>query len=159
VSRALARELRGKVVSIDAILEDDVWDGGSEALFLRANAVAARHAEPLLRRGTPVVVDGNFYWSSALDDLARRLPYPHAVFSLEAPLDVCIARDRGRSPTYGAEAATEVYEKVARVRRGIPVDGTQELSGIVRAICAELPRALSQSARRHASASADAAVD
>jgi predicted kinase len=142
VSHVLADELGAEVLSIDEILELDSWDGGSESLFLRANAGAAERAGLLLRRGTPVIFDGNFYWESAIDDLERRLPYPRAVFSLEVPLATCVERDSGRSPSYGAEATAEVFEKVERVRRGIPIDGSGELRATVRAVRACLPDAL-----------------
>jgi predicted kinase len=140
IARALAQALGAEVVSIDEILELQEWDGGSEALFLAANVVAAERARGLLLRRVPVVVDGNFYWESALQDLAERLPFPHEVFTLKVPLEVCIERDRLRSPSYGEEATREVFEKVARVDRGIPIDGTRGIAHIVQDLRSHLPR-------------------
>jgi predicted kinase len=139
VSRALARALGGRVVSVDAVLETMRWDGGSEALFLKANERLAERVEALARRGVPAVVDGNFYWRSALDDLRRRLALPSAVFTLRVPLEVCVARDRGRRRSYGARATREVFAKVSRVRAGRPIDGTGEVPTIVQEIVRALP--------------------
>ncbi len=132
--------LRGRRVGIDPILERWRWDGGSEALFLRANRVAAARAAPTLARGRPVIFDGNFYWSRAVDDLLRRLPYPGAVFRLDVPLAECIVRDRGRRRPYGAAAARAVYAKAARVDRGLRIDGRRPVPRIVAEIVARLPR-------------------
>ncbi len=139
MARALAARIGGTVVSIDAILEEDRWDGGSEALFLRANRVAVERARPVLARGRPVVVDGNFYWSRPLSDLARRLRVPHLVVTLVVPLAECIVRDGGRTPSHGPAATRTVFRKAARVRAGIRIDGTPPVDRIVAAIGARLP--------------------
>jgi tRNA uridine 5-carbamoylmethylation protein Kti12 len=139
VAHALARSLRAEVVPIDEILELYEWDGGSETLFLKANVVAAERARASLSRGVPVILDGNFYWDRVIDDLVDRLPYRHRVFSLRVPLEVCVARDHGRSLSYGAEAVGEVFEKAARVTRGIPLDGTREVEAVVAEVRSRLP--------------------
>jgi predicted kinase len=77
VARAVAERLGARVVSIDDLLDRFEWDGGSERLFRKANAVAAEQASEWLERGVPVVVDGNFYWPRLLAELQERLPYPH----------------------------------------------------------------------------------
>jgi len=141
VAGALARSLGGVVVSIDAILERDEWDGGSEALFLRANPGAAEEAAAALREGRPALIDGNFYWASAIRDLLSRLPYPHVVVTLEVPLATCIERDRGRPLSYGAEATREVFEKTGRVHAGHRLDGNRPVAEIVDAIRG-LPRSI-----------------
>jgi thymidylate kinase len=84
-------------------------------------------------------VDGNFYWTSALDDLVGRRPFPSAVFPLKVPFEVCIERDRRRPLSYGEKATREVFEKVARADRGIPIDGTRRIGVIVREIRSHLP--------------------
>ncbi len=136
---ALADRLGGQVISIDSILESEEWDGGSEGLFLRANRVASARAEALLVREVPVVFDGNFYWQSAIDDLLARLPYPNVIFALRAPLEICLARDRLRPHSYGEEATRAVFEKVARVDRGIPIDATQAVFRILEEMRSHLP--------------------
>jgi thymidylate kinase len=138
VARSLATSLGGAYVSIDALLERHDWDGGSETLFLRTNEDAAREALPSLERRSPVVFDGNFYWPSAIDDLARRLPYPHAVYALRVPLDICVERDRARPLSYGEEATREVFAKVRPFYREVLVDGTRTCEEIVAAIRRDL---------------------
>lgn len=140
ISQAVAQRLGGEWIAIDPILEQWEWDGGSEELFRRANDVAAERARALLERGTPVVFDGNFYWRSALEDLVRRLPYPSRVFTLKAPLSVCIERDRARAVSYGEESTREVFEKIARFEFGTPVDATRPVRSVVDEIAAQLPR-------------------
>jgi predicted kinase len=143
VSRALARGLGAKYVSIDRILEAhalEVWERGliSAGSFHRANAFAVREARAAFARDRPIVVDGNFYHRSALEDLRRRLDGPIRIFTLEAPLSVCIARDAGRSPSYGEESAGAVYAACHRFRAGRTVDATRPLRSIVRSLLAEL---------------------
>jgi len=123
VARAFARATGAEVVSVDELLESEPWDGGSERLFLKTNRRVAALVRTAARRSRPAVVDGNFYWSRVISDLERRLPLPHLVFELRAPLRLCIERDRHRPNAYGSTATREVYRKVARVRRGIPLDG------------------------------------
>ena len=140
VARALAEAIRGRVVSIDEILETLEWDGGSERLFLRANDRAAAEARDAAAAGRPVVFDGNFYWRRVIDDLARRLGWPHVVVTLRVPRSICVVRDRDRPHSYGATAVRDVYARVARVRAGIPIDATGSVAQTVDRIRAWLPR-------------------
>jgi predicted kinase len=87
-----------------------------------------------LETGTPVVLDGNFYWKSQIKDLEKRLHHRHFVFTLRAPLSVCIERDAGREAPHGSPAAREVYAKSTKFDYGVEVDATQPLDRIVREI-------------------------
>ncbi len=140
VADVLAREIGGRAISIDALLERLEWDGGSLDLFLRANELAEREIRTSLAAGAPAVVDGNFYWSAAISDLEERLPFPHAIFSLRVPVEECVRRDRGRPTSYGEEATREVFEKVARVDAGRPIDGRPPVDEVVREIVTHLRR-------------------
>ena len=132
VARRLAGELNAEVIEIDPILEEWEWDGGSESLFLRANRVAGDRAQALLNRGIPVILDGNFYWQSALKELANRLDFPSTVFSLKAPVEVCIRRDAARAHSFGPESTREVFEKTERFDYGISIDANRPVETIVR---------------------------
>jgi predicted kinase len=150
VSAQLARDLGGLHVSIDAILEREnleEWDEGRIGLrsFLRANEFALRSAGPVLAAGRSVVFDGNFYWTEAIRDLRTRLPCPLRVFLLEAPISVCIERDRARpSPrdpgrpvageSMGEQAVRDVYRLVAAVPLGTPVDACGSPQEVVAAV-------------------------
>lgn len=136
VAAALATAVGGHLVSIDQILDQhglEEWEDGyiSVRSFLRANDFAIAEAKPVLRSGVPVVFDGNFYHRPAIDDLLRRLEAPHVVFTLRAPLSVCIERDRHRSVPLGEEAVREVFAKVSEVDYGVDVDACRPLSEVV----------------------------
>jgi hypothetical protein len=138
VCRVLADSIGAKVVSIDGLVEAE-WDGGSERLFLKANVAAAESARESLDAGVPVLFDGNFYWKRQIADLESRLPFPHAVFTLAAPLSVCIERDRERPSPHGSEAAREVFAKVVRVDAGVLIDASRGLPAIVEDLLTRLP--------------------
>lgn len=138
VAAALAKSTGALVVSIDKFA-DKHWDGGSVRLYVKANEAAAARARKALGRRIPVVFDGCFYWKSQIRDLERRLPFPHEMFTLRAPLSVCIMRDSGRKVVFGAEAAEQVYRKVTRFECGIPIDATQDTATAVREIRSHLP--------------------
>ena len=135
VSEALARELGAKHILIDQILDDrGLWNQGLESEFLRANDFAVDEARRLLERGTPVIFDGNFYWRSVIEDLLGRLGGDHYVFTLRAPLSVCIERDVGRSPSHGSEAARQVFAKSTAFDFGVEIDATRPVEAVVRDI-------------------------
>jgi predicted kinase len=143
LAERLAHCLGGQVVSIDRILEvNDLerWEDGyvSEGSFLRANRFALTAAEPLLRHGTPVVFDGNFYWRSVVLDLLQRLTYPGVVFTLHLPMELCAVRDAGRPRPLGPEAVRDVYRKVATFDYGIGIDASGTVDETVSRLLAAL---------------------
>lgn len=154
VASRLARALGGVCVSVDAILEEErleVWDDDRISLqsFLNVNTVVVERARASLATGTPVVVEGNFYWREAIEDLVDRLPAPHWVFSLAAPEAVCLERDRQRPPSppdrspragesLGSEAVAAVYRLVAAVPYGTPIDATGPVDSVVATIRSSL---------------------
>lgn len=144
VARALAKVWKAQYLSVDSILEEfdlEEWSEGyiSERSFLRTNAFVVERALPTLSSGLPVVVDGNFYWESQVSDLCGRIPYPSFVFTLQAPLKLCISRDAHRKRSFGAEAARDVFAKVVSFESGIPIDATRPLPVIVAEIRSRLP--------------------
>jgi len=146
VARNVASRIAAEYISIDRILEqrglEDEWEAGyiSQRSFLRANSFAAEEARRSLDADRPVVIDGNFYWKSQVEDLRLRLAYPHRVFTLRAPLSVCIERDGRRAPSYGAEAAAEVYAKATEFDYGTVLDANRPLGAVVREVLALLPK-------------------
>jgi predicted kinase len=135
VARRLGTQLSARYLSVDRILDEEhFWESGRLGEFLRANAVLAERARRSFERGHDVVIDGNFYWRTQLADLTRRLRVSGHVFTLVAPLSVCIERDRARPYSHGADAAREVFAKTTRFDWGTPVDATRPLSVVVRDI-------------------------
>jgi len=132
ISGRLAQEIGAVHISIDQILDDrGLWDSGQLSEFLAANAFAVEQARGFLDRGTPVVFDGNFYWKAQIEDLIAKLDFRHFVFTLTAPLSVCIERDGGRIPSHGSEAATEVYAKTSLFEWGVGVDATRSPDAVL----------------------------
>ncbi|MGA7860989.1 MAG: ATP-binding protein [Thermoplasmata archaeon] len=143
VSERLAKILRAEYVSIDRILDEsnlEEWEGGyiSERSFLRANELASRTAKDFLTRGTPVIFDGNFYWKPQIADLIDRLNFPHHIFTLKAPLEVCVERDGHRHPPHGRTATERVYAKSTEFEAGLGIDAAQSVDRVVSAIVARL---------------------
>jgi predicted kinase len=144
VSRRVARKIGGVHISIDRILDDrHLWYSGRLSEFLAANSFAVREAAPHLASGRPVVFDGNFYWKRQIEDLVGHLESPHFVFTLDAPLSVCIERDGGRDPPHGAAAARQVYRKTTAFEYGEKIDASGPLETVVAEILSRLPPARS----------------
>ena len=136
VATALTSALRGHYLSVDSILDRnglEEWEDGYVALrsFLRANEILVAEATPLLRDGIPVVVDGNFYFRAQIEDLTRRLPFPHAVFTLKAPLETCLERDRNRPLSLGEQGVRDVFAKVSEVEYGEGIDALRSVAEVV----------------------------
>ncbi len=154
VSERLAKVIGAEYVSVDRILDEpgvEEWDDEvghySERCFLRTSELAADRARTFLERGTPVIFDGNFYWRSQIEDLVVRLGSPHHVFTLKAPLDLCVERDSQRDPSHGREATESVYAKSTEFDWGVGIDATQPVESVVREIASYLPRDPAQNDR------------
>jgi predicted kinase len=141
VSRRLARTLGAQCISIDSVLDErHLWRTGRVSEFLKANEIATRRAKEFLAAGTPVIFDGNFYWKTQIADLTARLDFPHRIFTLKAPLAVCIKRDALRKPPHGRRGAEEVYAKTTRFHAGISIDATRPVGRVARDIAMRLPK-------------------
>jgi predicted kinase len=141
VSERLARALGAQRISIDELLDElgsMTWEAGyiSQRTFRAANRLATDRGVRSLRAGTPVIFDGNFYWKSQIEDLIRRLPFPHEVFTLRAPLTVCLERDRTRANPLGGKSTREVYRKSTEFAYGTVIDADRPLESIVAEILA-----------------------
>jgi len=140
IAKALAARLNANYISVDAVIDEhdlaaDLEDGFiSQKSFMRANDFICEIAKPLLDANKPLVIDGNFYWQSQLDDLAKKLPNPHAIFTIDAPLDICKKRDAQRENPLGADAAEVIYKKTLSVEAGHKIDATKEVEEIIKEI-------------------------
>jgi predicted kinase len=138
VSERLAALLGAEYVSIDRILDEpgvEEWDEKvghySERCFLRTSELAAERARRFLERGNPVIFDGNFYWKSQIRGLIARLPFRHRVFTLKAPVELCVQRDGHRATPHGREATEQVYAKSTEFDWGVGIDATRPVEQIV----------------------------
>jgi len=146
ISEELSKRINGKHFAIDRVLDDNNLDGDkeegyiSQKSFKKANELACTGAIPLLQQGTPVVFDGNFYWKSQVDDLIERVDFPHSVFTLRAPLSVCIERDSKRDKTHGEMAVKVVHKKSTEFDYGTSIDVTKPLQECIGEILSYLPK-------------------
>lgn len=145
IAEKLSRNLHADVVAVDRVLDDhkladDKEDGYiSQTSFLKVNEIIAPTARQTLRSGRAMIFDGNFYWKSQLDDLIQKLDFPHYVFTLKAPLEMCIERDRQRNKTHGKDAAEAVYKKSISFEYGIVIDATGTVDETVQEILSRIP--------------------
>ena len=75
-----------------------------------------------------------------MDYLLDHLAYPHVLFTLKAPLDVCIQRDRNRPKTIGEDVAKAVYELTEGLNFGEIIDTTEPLKDSVEKLLSHLPK-------------------
>ena len=117
IAKALTKKINGKYFAVDEILDkhdltNDKEEGYiSQKSFLKVNDILVPIAKDLIEIGTPAVFDGNFYWKSQIEDLIKQLGGEYYVFTLKAPLKVCIDRDSKREKTHGEDATRAVYKK------------------------------------------------
>lgn len=131
IAKKLAVKLKGKYFSVDKIIKKDklgydTEDGNiSQKSFLKTNEVLAPEAKKFLAKDISVIFDGNFYWPSHIEDLIERLNVKYYIFNLQAPLEICIKRDKDRDKTYGVEAAKAVYKRSTELVCGADIDATK----------------------------------
>jgi predicted kinase len=142
IGRMLADQLGGRYVSFDQIMDeselDQVEEGGGIALasFLKGNALAIAQVRDALDAGVTVVFDGCFYHLGQLEDLVASLPGGAEVFTLKAPLETCISRDRERERSYGVDAAAAVHWMVSQFDYGTCIDTEEKTAEqVVAEIC------------------------
>lgn len=134
-------------VSVDTVLAEnglDVVGDEDECIpvenFVRCNELIAPQAVSALAGGVSVVFDGNFYHEGQINHLLETVPGEHYVFTLQAPLDVCIIRDSQRALVYGEDAAAAVHYLVSRVDYGTSIDTTGKTAeDVLEEIIALLP--------------------
>ena len=129
IAKLVASKIKAIHFSIDDVLSKNGLDQTDEkegciplANFLKVNKIILPQLKKAIRSGTSGVVDGNFYHQSQIDDLIKKLPLQSFVFTLTAPLEVCIQRDLQRPKSYGKVAAAAVYNLVSRFSCGQTID-------------------------------------
>lgn len=148
IAKKLAETINAEYISIDRVLDDynltkDKEDGYiSQRSFIKANQIIIPKAKEKLEGGISVIFDGNFYWKSQIYDLIGRLDFEHIVFTLKAPLKVCIERDRQRGKTHGEDAARAVYKKATEFDYGIIIDITKPIEDTIHEIHSKIKKNL-----------------
>lgn len=137
IAKRLAGMIKAKVFHVDDILakhklEDDKEEGYiSQKSFLKANEIIIPLIIEQLEKGVNVIVEGNFYWKSQVEDLLKKLKYKKFVFTLKLPVKICIERDIARGTTHGSVAAEVVYAKVSEFDYGINIDANKNIDEVV----------------------------
>lgn len=144
ISEKLSKIIGAKYFAIDRILDENNLDEKEEGYisqnsFKKANEIACKEVIKVLKDGKPIIFDGNFYWKSQIDDLISKLGFPHYVFTLKAPIQVCIERDAKRDKTHGKDATMVVYSKSTEFTYGIEIDVTKNIEECLKEILSYLP--------------------
>ena len=146
IAERLSKTLNAKYFAVDRVLDEydlteDKEEGYiSQKSFKKVNEIIAPKAKKILEKGAPVIFDGNFYWKSQIDDLIDRLDFSHYVFTLKAPLVVCLERDSNRKKTHGKDAVQVVYAKTTGFDYGTVIDVTKSSNKCVEEILSYLPK-------------------
>ena len=125
LSKQLAKKLNAEYISIDSLLEKhglDKKEHYEETIpaknFIKADEFALPEIKNALKKGKVVILDGCFQHKAQIEHLIENLPSKHYVFTLKAPVDVCIERDSKRKLSYGKYAAQAVHTIVSRFDYG-----------------------------------------
>jgi tRNA uridine 5-carbamoylmethylation protein Kti12 len=131
IAKQIASKIRADYISIDDVLaknnlnQTDEREGCiSETSFLKANEIILPKLNQAILKKVPIVIDGNFYHKNQIEDLINHFSSASYVFTLTAPLQVCIRRDLRRSNSYGKDATTAVYNLVSEFDYGQVIDNS-----------------------------------
>lgn len=146
ISNELCKKLHVEHISIDNVLDEynltkDKEEGYiSQKSFKKVNEIIVPKIKEMLSKGKSIVIDGNFYWKSSIDDLIKRLKYPHYVFTLKAPVEVCIERNVQRGKTHGEINVRVVHKKSTEFTYGVVIDMMQPFEKTIKEIISYLPK-------------------
>jgi len=146
LAKKLAKELKAVYIPIDSILEKHRLDKVKTEKwiplknFIKANKIILPEAKKLLKNNKIVIFDACFYHKEQIKDLIKNLPYKNYIFTLKAPLEVCIKRDSKRSKNLGKAATKAVHKLVSRFDYGINIDITKPLNKAIKEVLSYLPK-------------------
>ncbi|MBN1779335.1 MAG: AAA family ATPase [Candidatus Buchananbacteria bacterium] len=121
IAKKLAEMLKAKYLELDAALEKhglakaegdytpEEWLKLNEAII------------PEIKKEEITVLDGNFYFKEQIDDLVKNLLAKGFIFTLKAPLETCVERDKNRPLSFGPLAAEAVYNLVSKFDYGTTI--------------------------------------
>ena len=103
IAKKIAEILKGEYISIDDVLEKnnldkvDEKEGGIPAKnFIKGNEIVIPKIKEKLNEGKIVIIEGCFYHKEQIEHFIQNLDASQFVFTLKAPLEVCIDRDSKR---------------------------------------------------------------
>ena len=126
VAKILAQKLNAKYFSVDQILAENKLDVVDEKIgcipeenFLKVNQIII---QDILKNNQSIIVDGNFYYQNQIENLTQNIPFKSFVFTLTAPVEICIQRDANRLSPHGKWAAIAVHNLVSQFNYGEVID-------------------------------------
>jgi shikimate kinase len=148
VAKKLSEILNAKYIDIDSILKKkglDKVDKDMECIpaknFIKADEIILPKIKENLNKGKIVIFDACFYHKDHIEHIIQNLSYPHYIFTLKAPLEVCIERDSKRKKTHGKDAATAVHYLVSKFDYGTMIDiSKKSIDQAVQEILSYLPK-------------------
>jgi len=148
ISGKLAQILPAKHIHIDTLLDENGLDkapSGAPCIpaenFIKLNEIILPEVTELLNKGNNVIFDACFYHKEVIEHLVQNLPFEHYIFTLKAPLELCIKRDIERHKTYGEGAAWAVHTLVSRFDYGMNIDVSGTLDETLKQLLTFLPKA------------------
>ncbi len=137
ISKGLAKVCNAHNISIDDILyKFNLEEWGEvyilESSFLKANEIAASESLKQLKKGVPVIIDGNFYYKSAILSLERLLKeFKGVVITLSVSIEECIRRDASRNVVLGEEATRLAFQKTTEFCFGEEVNADKNMREVL----------------------------
>jgi len=130
IAKQLADDLSAKYFSIDDLMDEHDLDKEEHDIpvdnYLQGNKILLPQLQAVLKDGKSVVLDGNFYFQEAVDDLENSLSMKAKIFTLVAPLEVCLARDAARTNSLGQMATRAVYNLTMAVKMGVEIKANEK---------------------------------
>jgi len=115
IAKRLAKILKAEYVPFDLFLEKYKLDQVPQnepcipaGNFIKVDNIILPKLKKILKKKI-VIFDGCFYHKKHLLHLIKNLKFPHYVFTLKAPVSVCVARDLQRKKTLGKDSAKAVH--------------------------------------------------
>lgn len=146
ISEKLASIFNAKYFGLDEVLEKNGLDKMppdapciSAENFIKANNIILPEAKELLSKGKIVIFDACFYHKEVIEHLIQNLPFDHYVFTLKAPVELCIKRDSERTKHHGEGAAYAVHSLVSQFDYGTIIDVNKSLDETIQDILSYLP--------------------
>lgn len=147
ISKELSKILGAYYIPIDDFLEKEGLDNINEKEgcipvknFTELNKNILPKIKSELEKDKIVIIDGNFYHKEQIENIINNLSYLNYVFSLKAPLKVCIERDNKRQNSYGKKATTEVYRLVSKLNHGTLIDtNNKSINQVIEEVRSYLP--------------------
>jgi tRNA uridine 5-carbamoylmethylation protein Kti12 len=146
-AKELADVLNGEVINSDKVLSDNRLDLHEDntasippANFIKALDITIPEMRKILESNKVVIIDGCFFHQEVIDYLTQNLQFPHYIFTLKVPLEVCIKRDKHRLHPIGEGEAREVFNLTCQNNFGIVIDASNSVEETQIELLSYLPK-------------------